>query len=537
QHAQVRLKSLTAAEKPKKRRFSKWIVIALVAVIGLGLVGAIGWRYGDFLLRFNPFTKTASQVALATGAPGQIDSSTLMPTMTQAVSLTAAHTEVESAVPAAETLIPVTVSPSATATIIPTGTSSPAPTATAVLNEDVAAQMDLIQEQVSELRNLEIIAPVERSIIPENELLPLLESIYLERNTKDVVAEQAMVLSTLGLIEPTYDLYTETLSQIGEGIGGFYVPWTDDLYLIGTTFTGLERYVFAHEYTHALADQHFFLDEIGVYPECLSDTDRCLAISALIEGDATYLMNEWLMTYGSEDDLADIVAAQYAPLDEAISSSHLPPPYLVRELNFKYGDGYDFVEHFIDKWGWQMINIIYTKPPQTTEQIFHPQKYQVKEEPKTVPEPPLQAVLGDDWRLLVSDSLGELGTQMILAYSADRLAHIDPEVAVDAAAGWGGDRYRVFYRGTTHSNILVADWVWDHRREADEFFPAMQQYLDLHYRGKSVDHEAGLCWELLNDHFSCIFQADAETLWIMAPKMDSVDLIRQQYPAFSNIAE
>jgi hypothetical protein len=531
EHARARLKRLTAPPKKKKTRLPVWILVVVLLGLGLGLLGVLGWRYGDALLQMMPFGRSGSEVAQATGAPGEVVPTTAAPTMTPQLTSTLTLTPEEEVAPVTSTsTVPTaspTLGPTSTPTSIPTQTHTPP-----VLDDAVVAQMDRIDEQVAELRELQAVEDVKRSIISEQEVRPLLEEIYLERNSKEIIDDQVIVLSTLGLVEPTYDLYTETLNQIGEGIGGFYIPWTDHLYVLGTAFTGLERYIYAHEYTHALVDQHYALDEIGVYPECLSDTDRCLAITALVEGDATYLMNQWLETYGTEEDLADILAAQYAPLDKAISSSTLPPPYLVRELNFKYGDGYQFVKHFIDKWGWQMINIIYDDMPATTEQILHPQKYQVKEKPKAVIEPPLDAVLGDGWRLLASDRLGELGTEMILAHGANRLAQIDSDVAAEAAAGWGGDRYRVYYRGTTRSSVLVAAWAWDHWREADEFFPAMEQYLNLRYRGQTVDHESGSCWQLLNDHFSCIFKADAETLWIIAPQMEMLDLIRQEYPSF-----
>ena len=531
EHARARLKRLTAPPQKEKRRLPVWILVVVLLGLGLTLLGVLGWRYGDALLQAIPFGRSRSEVALATGAPDEIVPTTVAPTVTPQPTSTLTLTPEEEAAPVTSTVTASTATP----TLGPTSTHTPLPTQTQtppVLDESVVAQMDVIDEQVAELRELQAVEDVKRSIISEQEVRPLLEEIYLERNSKEIIDDQVIVLSTLGLVEPTYDLYTETLNQIGEGIGGFYLPWTDHLYVLGTSFTGLERYIYAHEYTHALVDQHYALDEIGVYPECLSDTDRCLAISALVEGDATYLMNEWLENYGTEQDLADILAAQYAPLDKAISSSNLPPPYLVRELNFKYGDGYQFVKYFIDKWGWQMINIIYGDMPATTEQILHPKKYQTKEKPRAVIEPPLDAVLGDGWRLLASDRLGELGTEMILAHGANRLAQIDPEMAAEAAAGWGGDRYRVYYRGTTRSSVLVAAWAWDHWREADEFFPAMEEYLHLRYRGQTVDHESGSCWQLLNDHFSCIFKADAETLWIIAPQMEMLDLIRQEYPSF-----
>ena len=135
-----------------------------------------------------------------------------------------------------------------------------------------------------------------------------------------------------------------------------------------------------------------------------------------------------------------------------------------------------------------MVNLAYETLPQTTEQILHPAKYQIREKAKPVEVPELHGILVDSWRLLASDSLGELGTEMILGYGSNRLAQIDPAIAVEAAAGWGGDHYQIFYKGTTNGKVLAATWVWDTRTDADQFWIALDAYLNLRYRKNRVDH-------------------------------------------------
>ena len=140
-----------------------------------------------------------------------------------------------------------------------------------------------------------------------------------------------------------------------------------------------------------------------------------------------------------------------------------------------------------------MINLAYEALPQTTEQILHPFKFQVRENAKPVEIPDLGDILGDSWRLLASESLGELGTEMILGNSSNRLAQIDSTNAAEAAAGWGGDHYQVFYKGTTNGKVLAEVWTWDTRTEADQFWAALDEYLNLRYRKKSLEHPSGNC--------------------------------------------
>jgi len=501
----------TLADMPKPKNFP-WLVSGVVVIVA-GLCIAAGiWGFKRFSQQNSPPAATIQEIAQLATEP--ISSQTPKPTNTPT-----------------NTLIVLTETPT------PSPTFLPSPTAIEV-DPNVSIEMDRIQLQVSELRQLTEKQPVERSFIHHNSVRPLLEAIYLEQYSRDAVAAQARILSALGLIDPSYDLFGKTIDQLGEGIGGFYIPWKDELFVIGTKLTGIEKFVFAHEYSHALADQHYDFDRMEVYPKCLSETDRCSAISALIEGDATFLMYQWLEKYGSESDIAEILAAQYAPLDKTISASDLAPPYVAREINFRYGDGLKFVDYLYQIGRWQMINKAYETLPETTEQILHPEKYQVRETAVPLEMPDIQPILGDGWLFLGSGMLGELGTEMILGYSANGLSQIPPDEAVSAAAGWGGDNYQVYYRSTTNKHVLAVHWIWDQSyaydlyAESNEFWNGLWSYMNLRYRGDMVDTPIGECWQLLNDHYSCIFQKNLEVLWVSSPDLDLLAAIRDQYPSF-----
>jgi len=492
-------------QKPKSSGFPIWATLGMVIFVGLIILVVGIWGYRAL------FAAPAS-MAQVTTQTSQIDAQTT-------------PTPVPTSTPASTATDVPSITPTPSPTLPPTPTSAP-------LDADTLAQMDEIQIQVAAMRELVPLSTVSRSVISQDAVRPILESIYLEHSTREDVADQVHVLSTLGLIEPFFDLYSKAISEIGEGIGGFYVPGKDELYVIGETFSGIERFVYAHEYTHALTDQHYSLDSVGVYPVCLSNSDRCQAIAALVEGDATYLMYQWLETYGTEDDINDIIAAQYAPLDRTISRLDLPPPYAVREVQFRYGESTEFIDHLYQIGKWQMINPAYETLPQTTEQILHPEKYQVREAAKPVEIPDLQVVLGESWRLLASDTLGELGTEIVLGYSFNGLTRIDLEIAKQAAAGWGGDHYQMYYKGTTNGRVLAAAWTWDTRTDADQFWAAISEYLHLRYLKKSIDHPEGLCWEKTIEENTCIFQRGSDVLWIISPDMETLELIRSQFQLF-----
>ena len=66
-----------------------------------------------------------------------------------------------------------------------------------------------------------------------------------------------------------------------------------------------EHINYAHEYDHALQDQHFtvFKDQDGI----LDQSDRILARQAVYEGDATLLMTLWAAANMKPFELLEII--------------------------------------------------------------------------------------------------------------------------------------------------------------------------------------------------------------------------------------
>jgi len=425
-----------------------------------------------------------------------------------------------------------TFTPTPTPTIsIPT--IPPSPTKDLLTPEGaLAQQMDDIQNQVSTIRELGILVDSPRYLIPQSDVRSLVSHMFLERNTKESIKDQAIALRALGLIEPGYDLYNNTISSLDEGLSGFYIPWTDELFVIGGDFSIIEKFIYAHEYNHALIDQHFHLEDIGVYPECIQENDRCSAITGLIEGDATYLMYQWLQAYASEDEISELENLQYSPINHIVTSHDFPPPYVVRDIYFKYFDGKNFVDQLYQEGGWSLVNEAYLDLPTSTEQILHPDKYTVKENPIQVDLQPLDIILNEQWRHITSGTLGELMTEMILGYNSNYLVQIDPIKASAAARGWGGDSYQVYYHSKTNQSILVANWEWDNIDERNEFWEAMTEYINRRFQGREVNESDYTCWTKLNDHYSCLVQKKNNTLWVIAPTWDLITQIMDDYPGY-----
>jgi hypothetical protein len=193
--------------------------------------------------------------------------------------------------------------------------------------------------------------------------------------------------------------------------------------------------------------------------------------------------------------------------------------------------GYEFVNFLYERGNWAEVNRAYENLPQSSEQIIHPEKYLAGETPLTVPDVDLPGIMGENWRSLANDALGEWGTFLLLGYSADLESQLSDEQAVLASAGWGGDRYQVLYNDAQDLILLVGHWIWDSSADAGEFGVAVQDYLSARHRGQTLSRPNGACWQS-NNQISCIFESGSETLWILSPDETSIDQVLTQYPNF-----
>lgn len=424
-----------------------------------------------------------------------------------------------------------TASPMPSETPIPSPTATRTPTPTPSLpppDAAMAAEMDIIAQQVSDLRGLPLQGENPRYLVERDRVEDVLRGLVLSPDLQAELEDQKLVLSTLGLVKPTYDLVKYALNSNADNIGGFYLPWTKEMYVIGSDFGGIERFVYSHEFDHALTDAHFGIEALGVYPLCLSNAQRCGAIRALAEGDATLLMEQWWQQYATPQDYEDIF--EYEPPRQTVPEE-FPPPYISQDLSFPYDYGYDFVNYLYERGNWAAVNRAYADLPQSTEHILHPETYLAGEAPLDVGLPSLEGVLGEAWRLVDDDVLGEWMAFLILGYGADISAQLPDDDAWRAAEGWGGDHYQVYHEAATGETVLVARWAWDSQRDADEFAQALRQYQEQRFRGGQVNRTDGACWET-NGQASCLFTSAGQSLWLLAPDQTVLNNVLVAFPDF-----
>jgi hypothetical protein len=242
---------------------------------------------------------------------------------------------------------------------------------------------------------------------------------------------------------------------------GFYDQDKKALFVRGTDLDDVDtRVTLVHELTHALQDQHFDLTKLDRGVETSGED---FALTALVEGDATSIEDDYLFSLSDEEQDAYFAAEPDDTVDSTPTASDIPP-VLDLFVGGPYIYGSRYLEVLRDAGGVKRVNRAFGKPPTSEEQIIDPVAASAAQAAKRVPAPKLAR---DEKRHGDVDDFGALSMYLVLA------ARLDPKVALTAAEGWGGDRYVAYSkRGTDQECVRVAiagDTAADTQEIADAF--------------------------------------------------------------------
>jgi hypothetical protein len=352
--------------------------------------------------------------------------------------------------------------------------------------------MDEIERITSEIRELEPLDTVTRIFPrPDDVRAYLNESISGEDVERDFFEAQQFYIA-FDLMPSDTMLMQTYIELLGDQIGGFYDTETDEMNIVllnditpQRALPLLEEIVYSHEFTHALQDQHFDLERLLTDDLVNAEPDRAQAVLSLVEGDATLVMTDYLTRLAEDQPLRVLAGIGSLTVAGSAEFPENTPPILITELTSPYLDGMEFVTALRDDGGWERVNQAYTDLPLSTEQILHPEKYLTGENPLPITLNNEQMPLDAPWERLFDRTLGEF---FLREYLATQLA---PRDAADMAAGWGGDRYHLYYNAETDQRAWVMRLAWDSALEADEFSEGYLKFIEM--RLPEADQD-GDCW-------------------------------------------
>ena len=372
-------------------------------------------------------------------------------------------------------------------------------------NADIRA---VVEANVSELRGLAPLEPIEPVVLSRDQLRARIESDFAADTTPEEALADVLELSAFDFLGRDYDLRAAMQSLQSEGILGFYDPETAEFVVVndGALLDPAAQWTHAHEFVHALQDQHYDLDALS--DESL-DSEARAAVRALAEGEAELVQFLYLYEGNYFNDAeAEAILNDSGQTDGSFLREF--PPVLVNDLSFPYTDGVEFVVDLYRAGGFEAIDAAWANPPVSTEQILHPDRYRDGDLPQLVALAPLTATLGAGWELLDEDVLGEF-------YLRQYLDQQLPAATVNrAATGWGGDRYAVYWNAAAEELVMALRLVWDTPQDALEFAEAYPDYpAALHGAEGEAQPGGTLCWT--GDDVICFLQIDGESLVARAP--------------------
>jgi hypothetical protein len=365
--------------------------------------------------------------------------------------------------------------PSGSAT--PTASAAPSTPPTAVPGTPAPTLSDdqifaSIESQVQQIRGLTQKSAVKRQILSPDQLKSVILASFDKTNTPALVAATEKLDKTLGLLPANASLKDLDVQLLSSQVAGLYDPDTKTMDVISKSgqLGPIEQITYAHEFDHALQDQNFGLAKLGL--DDTSNSDRALARLSLPEGDATLLMTLWAEAHLSTGQLLQLAGEANDPSQTAILAAM--PEDLKQTLLFPYEGGLNWVTGLQASGGWSAVDAAYAKPPDSTEQILHADKWASHEAPIAVAIPAnLAARLGTGWTMPLTDTLGELQLRIWL----EQVGKLPAAQAEAAAAGWGGDRVALVEKGDTFGIAIISKW--DTPADAAEFAAATGPTLKL----------------------------------------------------------
>jgi hypothetical protein len=378
-----------------------------------------------------------------------------------------------------------------------------------------AAEADLktlvleLQKDVSALRGLPFKTDVAAAVQSQEDFAAYLDERIDESVPEILNTHYGAIVKRLGLYRGTLDNFGDTAKTVmSSQAAAYYDPAKQTFYMLMQDVPEpLTRMLYSHELYHGLQDQYFGLEKYlpmkGKNALTL-DSDQAMARQAVVEGEATYIMSMYMVKNMAQKEptraLMGPIVQMQSQMDmeqlktmmkkpeavqlaggsaaTAVEAAESIPPFIMESMLGVYLKGMGFV-FAVQEQGWSEVEKLYTEyPPQSTEQILHPEKWRTHEGASRFAFPALEKVSAlKEWQQLDSDVVGEFRWRVIFKEQGLR------SEAESAAAGWDGDRYVIFKRKDSDATLMLLATSWDSAAQAEEFASAYTRLLANKYAG------------------------------------------------------
>jgi PGF-CTERM protein len=336
-------------------------------------------------------------------------------------------------------------------------------------------------------------------VINRSELADLYAELYANANVSEAArTHQNVKFEALFFVGEETDYLEVQERNRAEGVLGFYVFGNasgfggvegGDIVLVsdGEGPPRVDEITLAQELFHSYQDQQ--LRTTNDYEITTEDDQR--AVLSVVEGDGNYV------DYLYEQRCGDEWNCLQPDRDRGSTDRHIG---LAVYGLVPYSDGPPFVQDVRQEGDWSAVADLYDRPPETTEQYIHPEKYR-KDAPANVTVADRSS---DAWRILELETgvnyatFGEAGVYTMLWYPSyltrsnevvpyNHLFDGGPPPDLYSydhpySAGWDGDKLYPYVSDSAAANETGYVWklAWDSPADAEQFADGYRQLLAFH---------------------------------------------------------
>ncbi len=319
----------------------------------------------------------------------------------------------------------------------------------------IFAEVDSIVRQLAEITGFELKRPVEKDVIDRKNLKRFLEERVAEEIKPEEIRVESLLLKKFGFVPEDFDLKGTMIELYTEQAAAFYDFHKGRLFLLDSNDDMTQETALIHELAHALADQHFPLEE---YLDAAGkNDDGAMARLAVMEGQATWLMSEFMVrrmgrTLVDSPDMVDLMSRMIGGSAGEFPVFESAPLYIRESLIFPYTSGMKFQQKVVERKGKDGFALVFRDPPETTREVLHPEVY-FEETEMTAPGLP-ELRKRKRYDRLATGTVGEFDFAVLLRqYGSD-------DAARAIAPGWRTGKYAFLEHKKDKDTVLLHSSVW-----------------------------------------------------------------------------
>lgn len=331
------------------------------------------------------------------------------------------------------------------------------------------ARVDAMLADVREIMDFDVSRPVRRSILSRSRINALVRKRLAQEVRPEEIRREEAFLRAFGLAADDFDLKQSLVDVLTEQATALYDYKTRNLYLAAWTPKDMQEFALVHELAHAAADQRFGLKR---FVKQSKSADEDLARAAVIEGQASWVMTEWVMRRRgqslADERLLAVAAASASRIEDMDYPVYAQAPLYIREtLIFPYADGLLFQQSLIERYGKAGFARIFEQPPLSTQQVLQPELYYAGVRPRQAALPALRKPKG--YRKIQKGVLGQLEHEVLLR------RHLGEDREFPVAQKWRGANYELYERRRSGETLLRYASLWADEEAAAAYFQLYKQ--------------------------------------------------------------